>query len=241
MLGLLVILVISWGLLYLFEREHISVLGLIPSPKRTTQFIIGIMVISLILLINIYQETLVRNLVWKVNEFEYATIWDAFVYHLRSALTEDLIFRGALLYILNKRIGAYKAIFLSSIIFGVYHWFSYGILQERFILLFYIFLITGCNGFVWGYTFHKTRSIMLGLGFHLGSNLLMSCFYESRPYGEILFSLTSENELTGWTGFFYSFFKGLFPGLCTFTIIYLWFRFSLKTTKKVKNELKTEG
>lgn len=240
MLGLLVILVISWGLLYLFEREHLNVLGLIPSPKRMSQFLIGIIAISLILLINIYQETLIRNLVWKTNEFEYATIWNAFVYHLRSALTEDLIFRGALLYILIKRIGAYKAILLSSIIFGVYHWFSYGILQERFILLFYIFLITGCNGFVWGYAFHKTKSIMLGLGFHVGSNLLMSCFYEAQPYGEIMFSLTSVNELTGWTGFFYSFFKGLFPAFSTFIFIHLWMKVDRKTTKKYKFSSKTK-
>jgi membrane protease YdiL (CAAX protease family) len=240
MLGLLVILVISWGLLYLFEREDLNVLGIMPSPKRIVQFLIGIIVISFILLINIYQETLVRNLVWKVNEFQYATIWNAFVYHLRSSLTEDLIFRGALLYILIKRIGTYKAILLSSIIFGVYHWFSYGILQERFILLFYIFFITGCNGFVWGYAFHKTKSVMLGLGLHIGSNLVLSCFYVSQPFGEIIFSLASETELTGWINFFYSFFKGLFPAFSTLIFVQFWIKFDRKTKNKWNFSAKTK-
>ncbi len=231
MLGLLVILVISWGLLYLFEKEHLNVLGLIPSPKRMSQLLIGIIVISLILLINIYQETLIRNLVWKTNEFEFTTIWNAFVYHLRSALTEDLIFRGAVLYILIKRIGAYKAILLSSIIFGVYHWFSYGILNERWILLIYIFIITGANGFVWAYSFYKTRSIMFGLGLHTGSNLVLSCFYKSQPFGEIIFALESSKELSGWTSFFFSFSYGLFPAVCTFLFLMIWLKSKAKSSK----------
>jgi hypothetical protein len=133
------------------------------------------------------------------------------MYHLRSALTEDLVFRGAILYILIQRIGATKALWLSAIIFGVYHWFSYGIIGERIVLLAYVFVVTGFTGYVWAYTFYKTKSIMLGLGFHLGYNLIMSFFFESQPFGELIMSQTSKVDLIGWNEFYYSMFRGLFP------------------------------
>jgi membrane protease YdiL (CAAX protease family) len=46
---------------------------------------------------------------------------------LFSVLYEELIFRGVVLYILIKRIGEVKAILISCIAFGIYHWFSYGL------------------------------------------------------------------------------------------------------------------
>lgn len=221
MLGLLVIVVISWGLLYFIQKEHIDVLGIIPTVNRVSQFFIGLLIITVIVLINIYVETYTQQVEWKQNELNYTSLWNAFVYHLRSALTEDLVFRGAILYILIKRIGATKAIVLSAVVFGIYHWFSYGILHERPILLTYVFLVTGFTGYVWAYTFHKTRSILLALGFHLGYNLVMSCFYESQPYGETLFSMTSKTDLIGWNEFLYSMFRGLFPPLAMFIAVKL--------------------
>ena len=221
MLGLLVILVISWGLLYFIEKEHIDVLGIVPSLKRTSQFFIGLVIITIIVLINIYIETNIQQVEWTQNEFSYQNIWSAFVYHLRSALTEDLVFRGAILYILIKRIGAVKAILLSATIFKVYHWFSYGILNERWILLAYVFVITGFTGYVWAYTFYKTKSILLALGFHAGYNLIMSCFFEAQPYGEIFFSATSRTDLTEWNRFYFSMFRGLFPSIATLLCVQL--------------------
>ena len=221
MLGLLVIILVSWGLLFLIEKEHIDALGIIPSVKRVAQFFIGLVLIVGIVLLNIYIETFAQKIEWQTHEINYSVLWNAFVYHLKSALTEDLVFRGAILYILIKRIGASKAILLSAIVFGIYHWFSYGILNERWIFLIYVFMITGLNGYVWAYTFHKTKSIFLPLAFHVGSNFTMSCFFESQPYGELLFSIVEKTELTEWTGFFYSFFKGLFPGIATFVCVKL--------------------
>jgi membrane protease YdiL (CAAX protease family) len=61
--------------------------------------------------------------------------FDSFIYHLKSALTEDLAFRGALLYILIKKIGVQKGFFLSAITFGIYHWFSYGMINGPIIPL----------------------------------------------------------------------------------------------------------
>lgn len=221
MLGLLVILVVSWGLLYFIEKEHINALGITPLPNRIFQFFSGLIIVAIIVSINVYIGGVFEEAEWKVNEINYSMLWNAFVYHLRSALTEDLVFRGAILYILIKRFGANKAILFSAVVFGAYHWFSYGILNERWILLAYVFVVTGFTGYVWAYTFYKTKSIMLGLGFHVAYNLTMSCFFEAQPYGELLFSVTSKIDLVGWNEFYLSMFKGLFPTIITLLCVKL--------------------
>lgn len=219
MIGLFVILVISWGLLSYFEKENIKVLGFEPSIKFLSHFLIGFTIITIIVLLNIYMETIVKQVEWQKNEINYPYLLNAIVYHLKSALTEDLVFRGAILYILIKRIGANWAILISAIMFGIYHWFSFGILNERFILLAYVFIITGFTGYVWAYTFHKTKSIFMGLGFHVGANLIMSCFFESQPYGEMIFSLKSSVELDEMPNFIFSFFRGLFPSILMLLLV----------------------
>ena len=68
----------------------------------------------------------------------------------------------------SSKIGAKKAILISAIVFGVYHIFSYGMTGDKIIPILYVTLITGFTGYVWAYTFYKTKSVMLALGFHLG-------------------------------------------------------------------------
>lgn len=231
MLGIFVILLISWGLLYLIEKEHLDILGIIPILTRVSQFTIGFCFICLVILLKIYIETQVEEIEWKANEFKVSTLFRAFIYHIKSALTEDLVFRGAILYILIKRIGAVYAILLSSIVFGMYHWFSYGILNERWILLAYVFIVTGFTGYVWAYAFYKTKSIMIGLGFHLGYNFIMTCFFESQPYGELLFSQIAKINLEGWNEFYLSLFKGLFPPF----LMYLYVKFAVIEKTSISN------
>lgn len=211
MLGLLVILLISWGLLFLFEKKNLKVLGLIPTVTRLSQYTTGFVFMVVILLSLIGIETYVKSIQWQQQAIDFTTLDNAFIYHLRSALTEDLVFRGALLYILIRRLGPKWAIWISALIFGCYHIFSYGITHERPIVLIYVTVVTGFAGYVWALAFHKTKSIYLGLGFHVGYNLLMSCFYESQPYGEILFSELSKVELSESAESWYSIFRGLYP------------------------------
>lgn len=234
MLGLLVIVVISWLLLHFIQKKNIDVLGIVPNVNRMTQFIIGFIIISSIVLVNIYIETIVLDIEWKSKTINFSTIFNAFVYHLKSALTEDLTFRGAILYILIQRIGAVKAIWLSAIIFGVYHWFSYGIIGERIILLVYVFVITGFTGYVWAYSFYKTKSMMLALGFHVGVNLINSFFFESQSYGEVLFEATSKLEVKDWNWLCFNLFKGLFPSLVTLVCLKLLLKTKLYSQSESK-------
>ncbi len=220
MLGLLIIIVISWALLRFIEKKNIDVLGLIPYPNRILQFFIGLIFMVLLCLLMVAAETYILNVEWKQKEtIDYSLIFQSFVYHIRSALTEDLVFRGAILYVLIQRIGSKKAILLSALCFGVYHVFSYGMMGEGIIPIVYVILVTGFTGYVWAYTFYKTKSIMLGLGFHLGYNFLMTFFYESYPYGELVFIELSKTSLQDWDWIFFNLSKGLLPSIITLVCV----------------------
>ncbi|MCD2260977.1 CPBP family intramembrane glutamic endopeptidase [Psychroserpens luteolus] len=227
MLGLLVIIVISWVLLHFIEKKNLNVLGIIPNKNRTIQFTIGLVMISLICLLMIYIETQIKSITWKQQVVNYKSMGNAFIYHLRSALTEDLVFRGALLYILISRIGSKWAILISAFVFGVYHVFSYGMTNDRIVPIIYVVLVTGFTGYVWAYGFHKTKSIMLGLGLHIGYNFIMTCFYPSQPFGELLFTELSKIDLSEWNQFYYSLFRGFFPSIMTLIGFKLLFKSNL--------------
>ncbi|WP_246457810.1 CPBP family intramembrane glutamic endopeptidase [Winogradskyella echinorum] len=171
-------------------------------------------------LVLIYFESLILNVEWQEqNSINCNLIFNSFVYHFKSALTEDLVFRGALLYILISTIGSKKAILISAVFFGIYHVFSYGITGDRIIPILYVTLITGFTGYVWAYTFYKTKSIMLALGFHLGYNFLMTLFYESNPYGQLIFMELNKESLMDWNWLFYSLIKGLLPSILTLIFV----------------------
>ena len=220
MLGLFVILIASWGLIYLIERKGIDVIGIVPNKKRGIQFIYGLIFIVIIGLLNVYLETVFLEVNWKMqHDIEYKSIVSALIYHLRSALTEDLVFRGAILYLLIRKMGPKRAILISGLFFGIYHVFSYGMALNKIIPLLYVVLITGFTGYVWAYTFYKTKSIFMGLGFHLGVNLINIFFFEAQPFGEMLFTEVSRAEVSEWNNFLYLIFKGLFPAVLTFAFI----------------------
>jgi hypothetical protein len=94
-----------------------------------------------------------------------------------KVLTEELIFRGALLYILLQKIGSPKSIWISAIAFGVYHWFSYGVLGNLQAMIL-VFIRTGLMGYAWAWAFAKTRSILLPFGLHLGWNVTYKLFFQ---------------------------------------------------------------
>ena len=226
MLGLLVIIVVSWGLLYLIEKKNITVLGIIPNQKRVMQFILGFLFISIVTLSAIYIETLIKSIVWESKTVDYNLIYQSFIYHIRSALTEDLVFRGAVLYILISKLGSKKAILISALFFGVYHVFSYGMAGNVPIL--YVILVTGFTGYVWAYTFDKTKSIALGLGFHLGCNLMSIYFFPSQPYGELLFTKVSGVDFLEWNKLYFLLFKGLYPSVLTLLFLKLMLKYNVK-------------
>ena len=62
MIGLVVILLISWGLLFLFEKKNLNAIGLVPNGKRLLQIAFGLLLIVLICLILLGIETQVKSI-----------------------------------------------------------------------------------------------------------------------------------------------------------------------------------
>lgn len=220
MIGIILILGASWLLLFLIDRKNLSVLGFTPVSKRISQFLIGFAFIALIQSLLILIETFVLSIEWEFNTaFNLPNIFNSLWYHTKSAITEDLIFRGAALYIIAKKLSEKSAILISAIIFGIYHWFSYGMFGAGVIPMIYIFVITGASGAVWAYSYFKTNSIFLSLGFHIAWNLMSTLFFDNEPFGELLFKQISLTPLSDWLNFFFQFGKGLLPSALTFLFI----------------------
>ncbi|HEY4150858.1 MAG TPA: CPBP family intramembrane glutamic endopeptidase, partial [Chitinophagaceae bacterium] len=132
----------------------------------------------------------------------------AMAYMLRSVAYEELLFRGALLYILIRRIGASRAVLASAIGFGIYHWFSYGVIGQPVQMLI-VFLVTAVGGWVFAVAFEKTQSMYLAFALHLGYNVTaMILFSGNKGMGPQLLVQTFEKDPadTGTLIFFLSLF-----------------------------------
>lgn len=170
MAGIIVELLLSYLLLKYVAKQNLSVLGLIPGGKKWSYLIAGF------LLPFAYFSALYMTLSifggnpYKINpEYSWSDFFTSFSYVLKAVIFEELIFRGALLYILIIRIGSVKAIIISAISFGIYHWFSYGIIGKAIPML-QAFLMTGIMGYLFALAYKKTRSVLLPFAIHFGIN-----------------------------------------------------------------------
>ncbi|MDR5589913.1 CPBP family intramembrane glutamic endopeptidase [Christiangramia sp. SM2212] len=198
MIGLLTELLISWILLYFFEKRSILALGFLPLSKRVKQFFLGFLITGIICLVVQLLEASLRNTSWIYNDdFKLLQLWSYFFWDLKSVIFEELIFRGALLFILLQRIKTGTALIISASAFGIYHWFSMGIFGNLIPML-VIFLGTGMMGYAWALAFKKTRSIALPIGLHLGWNFTLNTIFSNGPLGEGLFLLKNEGIISNW-------------------------------------------
>tara|TARA_B000000475_G_C15933997_1_gene421998 strand:- start:285 stop:989 length:705 start_codon:yes stop_codon:yes gene_type:complete len=198
MIGILVVLAISWLLLFLIDKENILALGFLPILKRLKQFIVGFVITAILCAIVQYFESYLKSSEWILNENISSTIvFESFFWDIKSVLTEELIFRGALLYILIQKFGSGKAVLISAIAFGIYHWFSFGILGNVMAMIF-IFIGTGLMGYAWASAFSKTNSIMLPFGLHLGWNFVHNAVFSKGPLGKLILVSRGGTELADW-------------------------------------------
>lgn len=186
MIGILVALALSWLLLWFFEKKHLTVLGIVPNNTRLINLCIGFLLASICCLIYFGVKTLFENIPIIINKnftmmAALKSSWWVFI----SVLFEELIFRGALLYLAIKFIGVAKACILSAVCFGIYHWFTFNAFGNPVEMLF-IFLMTGLWGYMFAMAFARTRSLYLPVGLHLGWNLINIVVFSYGPLGEQL-------------------------------------------------------
>lgn len=220
MVGLLVELVISGLLLWLYERSSLLVLGFQPTTQRVRDFAFGFVSSAILCGACLYLIAVVSKATLTLNpDFTYTTFLNGSYWMLKSVLMEELLFRGALLYIAIKKLGIRNACLLSSVAFGIYHWFSYGA-WGNMLQMIYVFILTGIGGLLFAYSFALTKSIYLPVGLHLGWNLVSVVVFSQGQLGDQWLIHNDGHPLnTFWTIVFFVYQISLLPFV---TYLYLW-------------------
>ncbi|MDB5202737.1 MAG: hypothetical protein JWQ27_2146 [Ferruginibacter sp.] len=187
MAGIFVQFVISWLVIWLYNKGSLSVLGLKPDSRRTLDFFIHFFLTAVCCASGVLAKKIIAGQPWQVNPaFDGALLWNGIWWNIKSVLFEELVFRGVMLYILLKKLGAKKAIIISAIAFGIYHWFSLGAFGNPMQMII-VFLSTGAMGFVLAYAYSKTGSLFIPIGIHLGWNFTQIFIFSQGPIGNGLF------------------------------------------------------
>lgn len=187
MLGIVVQLAISWLVLWWFDRSNLSPLGLMPNRRRVLDFFLFFLVSATFCASGFGLKMLIAKQQWTLNPAATGLgLLDGARWTLVSVLFEELIFRGALFYVLIKRLGAARATWISAAAFGMYHWFSQGSWGNPGAMI-VTFVITGAMGLVLAYGYVKTNSLYVPIAIHLGWNLVQQNVFSVGPIGNHLF------------------------------------------------------
>ena len=193
---IIVQIALSWILLRLFVKKDLTALGIKPLKTRSFQFFVGFVFTSLLCACVQIFDAILTSTNWEFSsDFTLIGALNELWWNVKAVIFEELIFRGALLYIFIHRFGAKMGILLSGITFGIYHWFTYGVLGDLSLMA-VVFFITASTGLVWAYAFYKTKSISLPIGLHLGWNFTYNSIFSKGAWGgEPIFLVPDKVEL----------------------------------------------
>lgn len=191
MLQLIGIIAISWLTIWFFEKGNLSVLGWKPTKERlkyfTVLFILSAVFSTTAFLLRMYfakEEYIISpSLTTKLILLE---TWHQF----RSVLTEELLCRGVLLYILIKKIGHTKAVIISSIIFALLHWIKAGV-WGNLTQMIIVFTFTFAMGLLLAYSYARTFSLLIPFAIHFGWNLTQNFIFPDIDTGNHIFTLAA--------------------------------------------------
>lgn len=166
-------------------------LGCMPTKERLTLFIQLFLASSMasassfLLKMYIAKEEYVL-----VESLTIYTIMQESWYQLRSVLTEELLCRGVLLYILLKTFGQPKALILTSLLFAALHFLNPGIWANPMLMIL-VFLFTFTMGLLLAYSYSRTGSLLPAVGIHFGWNIAQNFIFPDSTYGNHVFVLAS--------------------------------------------------
>jgi hypothetical protein len=176
------LLALSWLLLRL-EGKSLVVLGLNAPALRARQLAAGFLVAGLAVVVQQLGLAVVADVPWRLNpDADAALLGRSVRWNVNSVLYEELLFRGYLLYQAICRLGTRRGVLLAAAAFGVYHWFSYGVIGNP-VMMAFVFAFTGAFGLMLALAFARTRSIALPIGLHLGWNLVSYLGFSTGPLG----------------------------------------------------------
>ena len=193
---IIIIALISWTIIYLLEKRNIFKAWVEPKRKRFKEFILGFSLMVLLCVITQLTLSFVSNSTWEItDDLSLNKLLSSIYSDITSVLFEEFLFRGVLLYLLIKYLHNRSAVLISAIAFGIYHWFTNGVLGNLPAMVL-VFLVTGLMGYVFAAAYEKTKSIILPFGFHLGWNLTNHNVFSNGPSGAMILQLNGQPELS---------------------------------------------
>lgn len=176
-------LIILFAIALYFEKKNLNVFGIQPVSKRILQLLVGISLTAVLsIAINIVFGQF-AYFTWKLNsDYSIQHILNSAYNTLNSVLFEELIFRTYLFYKLIQYIGEKKSIIITSSIFGIYHWFTFGILGN-YTMMIWIFFYTGLWGAMFAISYTRTGTILLTIGLHWGWNFFDQTIFNRNGQG----------------------------------------------------------
>jgi len=218
MTGIIIALLISWILLWFWDKKKLSVLGLRPSKSSVIAFVAGFLLAGVACSIYHIMTAVSAGNQWTLRPgFTLPAALAGSWWTLKSVLYEEFIFRGALLYIAIEKLGVKIACLLSAACFGIYHWFSYNAFGSP-VQMIIVFLFTGFFGYSLAVAFARTKSLYLPVGVHFGWNLLNIVVFSNGPLGPQLFAKMNTNKPEGILSLFLFLFQAF-----TIPLLTLWY------------------
>ncbi len=189
MLQIVALIAVSWLILWLTERENLSVLGLTPTIQRVKYVAILFSVSAIIsgsaYLLKMYFAKEVYAVDGTLTPTGFLLeSW----YQIRTVLTEELLCRGVILYIMIKKWGKGPAILVSSILFALLHWLNAGV-WGNVVQMALVFAFTFSMGLLLAYAYAKSFSLLLPFAIHLGWNWMQNYVFPDHPIGNHVFVL----------------------------------------------------
>jgi len=187
MIGIIVQLAISWLIIWWFEKGNLSFLGLMPTKKRLLDFTFFFFVTAACAVSGFLLKMEIAKQSWILNPaLNERAIIEGVWFTVKSVLFEEFIFRGVLLYILIKKIGATRAIIISAVSFGIYHWFSHELWGNP-VQMAIEFFMTGIMGLVLAYGYAKSFSLYIPIAIHFGWNIVQMVVFSGNTIGQQFF------------------------------------------------------
>lgn len=191
MLQLIGLFIISWFLIWVFVKGNLSVLGMTPTKVRLKYFLILFSISGIL-----SSTAFILRMIFVQEEYMLSpnltpgTVLQEIWYQFRTVITEELICRGALLYVLIKKIGKSKGIIFTSCFFAILHWFNSGVWGNLSHMTI-IFVFTFAMGLLLAYSYAKTFSILYPFAIHFGWNLAQNYIFPDSSIGNHLLILSA--------------------------------------------------
>ena len=187
MLGIIVQLTLSWLIVWLFEKGSLSFLGFYPTKRRLFDFTLFFLITAICCSTGFFLRMYFGKEQWELNHsITFRVGLEAVWWNIKSVLFEELIFRGVIFYILIRKIGSLKAIMISAIAFGIYHWFSHEVIGNPTQMAI-TFATTGIMGLLYAYGYAKTFSLYVPCAIHLGWNITQGFIFSQGSIGNGIF------------------------------------------------------